>query len=62
MNRRKKILYLMNIPWGWVKQRPHFIAEYLSKDFIVDVYYKKPTKVSKKNLLTCKEKDFPLCQ
>lgn len=59
MNRRKKILYLMNIPWGWIKQRPHFIAEYLSKDFIVDVYYKKPTKVSKKKLLTRKEKDFP---
>lgn len=32
----------MTIPWGWIKQRPHFIAEGLSKDFIVDVFYKRP--------------------
>jgi teichuronic acid biosynthesis glycosyltransferase TuaH len=55
MNSHKKILYLMHVPWGWIKQRPHFLAEYLSKDFEVDVYYKKPTKVSKKNLQTRKE-------
>lgn len=33
----KKILYLMHIPWGWVKQRPHFLAEGLSKSFDVCV-------------------------
>lgn len=47
----KKILYLMHVPWGWIKQRPHFFAEYLVKDFAVDVYYKKPILVQKKNLL-----------
>ncbi|WP_299087864.1 hypothetical protein [uncultured Bacteroides sp.] len=52
MEQRKKILYLMHIPWGWIKQRPHFFAELLSIDFDVDVFYKKPTIVSKKDLLT----------
>jgi len=28
----KNILYLMHVHWGWIKQRPHFIAEYLSLD------------------------------
>jgi teichuronic acid biosynthesis glycosyltransferase TuaH len=35
----KKILYLMSIPWGWIKQRPHFIAEELSKYYDVEVFY-----------------------
>ena len=36
-----KILYLMHVDWGWIKQRPHFIAEYLAKNgYKVDVYYK----------------------
>jgi hypothetical protein len=35
----KKILYLMHIPWRWVKQRPHFIAENLYKHYDTDVYY-----------------------
>ncbi|EKO3878689.1 hypothetical protein P0F40_000389 [Vibrio metschnikovii] len=26
-----KILYLMQVDWNWIKQRPHFIAEGLSK-------------------------------
>ena len=38
----KQILYLMHIPWGWIKQRPHFFAEKLAKDVIVDVKYKQP--------------------
>lgn len=50
--KRKKILYLMHVPWGWIKQRPHFFAELLSTDFDVDVFYKKSTIVSKKDLLT----------
>jgi teichuronic acid biosynthesis glycosyltransferase TuaH len=37
-----KILYLMHIPWNWVKQRPHFIAENLSRYFDVTVLYQKP--------------------
>jgi teichuronic acid biosynthesis glycosyltransferase TuaH len=26
----KKIVYLMHVHWGWIKQRPQFIAEHLS--------------------------------
>jgi glycosyltransferase involved in cell wall biosynthesis len=26
------------VPWGWIKQRPHFLAEHLSRSFKVDVY------------------------
>jgi hypothetical protein len=33
----KKILYLMHMPWGWVKQRPHFLAEGLTRFFEVCV-------------------------
>lgn len=28
---KSKILYCMQVPWGWIKQRPQFIAEGLSK-------------------------------
>ena len=45
-----KILYLMHVPWGWIKQRPHFFAEYLANDFAVDVYFRKPTRIRKKHL------------
>lgn len=27
----KKILYLASVEWGWIKQRPHFLAEELSR-------------------------------
>jgi glycosyl transferase family 4 len=36
----KKILYLMHLPWGWIKQRPHFIAEHLTRYYAVDVVYR----------------------
>lgn len=36
----KKILYVMHISWGWIKQRPQFIAEELAKTCEVDVYYR----------------------
>jgi glycosyltransferase involved in cell wall biosynthesis len=36
----KKILYFMHISWGWVKQRPHFVAEYLSKYFDLTLLFK----------------------
>jgi teichuronic acid biosynthesis glycosyltransferase TuaH len=29
----------MHVEWGWIKQRPHFIAEELSKHFSIRVYY-----------------------
>ena len=47
-----RILYLMHIPWGWIKQRPHFIAEGLATTHKVDVFFKKPNNVAKNKLLT----------
>lgn len=32
------IAYFLNVPWGWIKQRPHFIAEELANDFAVTVF------------------------
>lgn len=31
----------MHVPWGWVKQRPHYLAEELSKQYDVEVVYRK---------------------
>lgn len=37
-----KILYLMHVDWNWIKQRPHFIAEYMQKNGVeVELFYKK---------------------
>ncbi len=33
------MLYLMHVDWGWIKQRPHFLAEELSKTFDLLVIY-----------------------
>ena len=44
----------MHIPWGWIKQRPHFIAEHLSKDFDVTVKYRHSNRVNQKNLVNKK--------
>lgn len=35
------ILYISHVSWGWIKQRPQFLAEELSSSCIVDVYYRK---------------------
>lgn len=48
---KKDILYLMHIPWGWIKQRPHFLAELLANDFDIDVICKYPFKVKRTNLI-----------
>ena len=55
----KKIIYMMHIPWGWIKQRPHFFAEYFASDNIVDVYYRKSNTISRKKLLTSKQVEIP---
>jgi len=39
--RMKKMLYIMGESWYWIKQRPHFFAEYLSKDFHIDLVFEK---------------------
>ncbi|WP_284036337.1 hypothetical protein [Neobacillus sp. 114] len=36
---KKRMLYLMHVDWGWIKQRPHFLAEKLHKVFDVSVFY-----------------------
>lgn len=36
---KERILYLSHIDWNWIKQRPQFIAENLSRDFDVSVIY-----------------------
>ena len=38
----KKIFYFTHVPWNWIKQRPQFIAEELSKNFQVDIFQEKP--------------------
>ncbi len=40
---KKKMLYIMGVDWGWIYQRPHVIAEYLSRDYEVTVAY--PVKI-----------------
>jgi teichuronic acid biosynthesis glycosyltransferase TuaH len=52
-----KILYLMHVPWGWIKQRPHFIAENLADHYDVTVCYRKPYR---KNRLTSENKSTKL--
>jgi len=37
--RRRRILYLMHVDWNWIKQRPQFIAEGLSREHDVYVLY-----------------------
>lgn len=39
---KKKILYFILVPWKWIKQRPHFIAEELLKDYKLTVAEKFP--------------------
>lgn len=45
----KKILYISHVAWGWIKQRPQFIAEELQEHYAVDVYYGKSNKYSNAN-------------
>ena len=40
------ILYLMHVDWRWIKQRPHFLAEELSKRNYVYVLYDRMTQKS----------------
>ncbi len=36
----EQILYLIHVDWNWIKQRPQFIAEELSKYYKVNIIYK----------------------
>lgn len=52
----KKIAFIMNVDWNWIKQRPHFVAEKMSKKADLIIIYqflygrKKLQKRSNKNL------------
>lgn len=46
-----KILYLMHVPWAWIKQRPHYFAEFLNESFDISVVYKRPLTVSSSHLM-----------
>lgn len=37
-------MYLSNVSWNWIKQRPQYIAEGLTKFFQVDVFFEKTYK------------------
>lgn len=37
MTEKKRLLFCMNVPWSWIKQRPHFIAEGLVDKYDVTV-------------------------
>ncbi len=34
---KKRMIYLMNVDWNWIKQRPHFIAEKLQDDYDITI-------------------------
>lgn len=38
---REEIIYLINLDWGWIKQRPHFIVEELAKRYNMYVFYQR---------------------
>lgn len=46
----KKILYISHVAWGWIKQRPQFLAEELCDYYIVKAFYAKSNKFKKANL------------
>jgi teichuronic acid biosynthesis glycosyltransferase TuaH len=44
MKTMDNLLYLLHVNWGWIKQRPHFLAEFLSYHFFVQVCFSKQYK------------------
>jgi glycosyltransferase involved in cell wall biosynthesis len=53
---KKKILYLMHVSWGWIKQRPHFIAECLTEKYDVTVCCRKSYLHKLSNISSSKSK------
>lgn len=39
MPTKDRIAYLMHVDWNWIKQRPHFIYEEMTKHFNVDLFF-----------------------
>lgn len=59
-NNIDKVLYLMDIEWGWIKQRPHFIAECLTDRYEVITLSKKSCIKKAKNTDTPVRVVYPL--
>lgn len=47
---KEKLLYIMHVPWGWIKQRPHFLAESFNEYFDITVLYPETFRHNKKLL------------
>lgn len=39
MPTKSKIAYLMHVDWNWIKQRPHFLYEELTRYYLMDLFY-----------------------
>ncbi len=39
MPTKSKMAYLMHVDWNWIKQRPHFLYEELTRYYSVDLFY-----------------------
>ena len=48
--RKLKILYMMHVHWSWIKQRPHFIAEYLTENYDVTVCFDKSYRYAEQDI------------
>ena len=46
---KQKIIYIEHVEWNYIKQRPQYIAENLSKNFDVTVYSPYSYKLGKRN-------------
>lgn len=55
---RKKMMYIMNVDWHWIKQRPHFFAELFSKKYDLTVFYQRS--YNRKHLQNRKSVNFKL--
>ncbi|QDC96500.1 glycosyltransferase family 1 protein [Candidatus Methylopumilus universalis] len=61
MKPKQKILFLMNVDWRWITQRPHFLAQQLNVIYEVILLY--PFSWRRKNLVKSSQKPsklFPL--
>lgn len=38
---KEEVIYLINLDWGWIKQRPHFIVKEIGERFNVRVFYQR---------------------
>ena len=56
---KPKIVYLMHIKWGWIKQRPQFLAEELSNFYDVHVFARPDHQKSSSDCCTVHNLGYP---